>query len=62
MKFIRKSSVLQDCWIDDPELGKVPLEICVLTKVFHPNIVKVNPICTKVMHHCYPVNHTLVIT
>ena len=41
VKFICKGSVLQDCWIEDEELGRVPLEICILTKVNHVNIVKV---------------------
>ncbi|XP_064652931.1 PAS domain-containing serine/threonine-protein kinase-like isoform X2 [Lineus longissimus] len=39
VKFIRKVKVLKECWIDDPELGKVPLEICLLTKLKHTNIV-----------------------
>ena len=34
--------MLQDCWIEDQELGRVPLEISVLTKVNHVNIVKVS--------------------
>ena len=46
VKFICKSSVLQDCWIEDEELGCVPLEICILTKVNHVNIVKVSTIMT----------------
>ena len=50
VKFICKSSVLQDCWIEDKELGRVPLEISILTKVNHINIVKVSTIMTA---HAY---------
>ena len=46
VKFICKSSVLQDCWIEDEELDRVPLEISILTKVNHVNIVKVGTIMT----------------
>lgn len=41
MKFIKKEKVLEDCWIDDPKLGKVTLEIAILSKVEHANIIKV---------------------
>ena len=41
MKFLRKSSVLIDCWVDDKEMGRVPLEINLLARLSHPNIVEV---------------------
>lgn len=41
MKFIRKEKVLEDCWVEDPTLGKVTLEISILSKVEHANIIKV---------------------
>ncbi|XP_070533468.1 PAS domain-containing serine/threonine-protein kinase-like isoform X2 [Ptychodera flava] len=40
VKFIRKAKVLSDCWQDDPILGQVPLEIALLAKLDHTNIVK----------------------
>ncbi|XP_077990691.1 PAS domain-containing serine/threonine-protein kinase-like [Glandiceps talaboti] len=40
VKFIRKAKVLNDCWLEDPQLGRVPLEIALLAKLNHPNIVK----------------------
>ena len=42
MKFIKKKKVLKDCWIQDEELGRVPLEISLLMKLEHPNIVMVH--------------------
>lgn len=41
MKFIKKEKVLEDCWVEDPKLGRVPLEISILSKVEHANIIKV---------------------
>lgn len=41
MKFIKKEKVLEDCWIEDPKLGKVTLEIAILSRVEHANIIKV---------------------
>ncbi|XP_036610648.1 PAS domain-containing serine/threonine-protein kinase [Trichosurus vulpecula] len=40
VKFIRKEKVLEDCWVIDPELGKVTREIAILSRVQHPNIIK----------------------
>nr|XP_006812502.1 PREDICTED: PAS domain-containing serine/threonine-protein kinase-like [Saccoglossus kowalevskii] len=40
VKFIRKSKILNDCWLEDPQLGSVPLEIALLAKLKHTNIVK----------------------
>ena len=42
VKFIRKAKILADCWVEDPVLGSVPLEIALLASLKHPNIVKVN--------------------
>lgn len=42
MKFICKANVLHDCWIEDKELGRIPLEISILIQVNHINIVKVS--------------------
>ncbi|XP_074046810.1 PAS domain-containing serine/threonine-protein kinase isoform X2 [Macrotis lagotis] len=41
VKFIRKEKVLEDCWLTDPELGKVTREIAILSQMQHPNIIKV---------------------
>uniref|UniRef100_A0A8C0X833 PAS domain-containing serine/threonine-protein kinase n=1 Tax=Castor canadensis TaxID=51338 RepID=A0A8C0X833_CASCN len=41
VKFIKKEKVLEDCWTEDPKLGKVTLEIAILSRVEHPNIIKV---------------------
>ncbi|XP_038002022.1 PAS domain-containing serine/threonine-protein kinase isoform X2 [Motacilla alba alba] len=41
VKFIWKERVLEDCWVDDPDLGRVTQEIAILQKLQHPNIVKV---------------------
>ncbi|NXM31050.1 PASK kinase, partial [Oxyruncus cristatus] len=41
VKFIWKERVLEDCWVDDPELGRVTQEIAILLKLQHPNIIKV---------------------
>lgn len=41
VKFLRKSSVLIDCWVEDKEMGRVPLEINLLARLSHPNIVEV---------------------
>ena len=41
VKFLRKASVLKDCWVQDKEMGEVPLEISLLARLAHPNIVQV---------------------
>ncbi|XP_068939486.1 PAS domain-containing serine/threonine-protein kinase isoform X2 [Petaurus breviceps papuanus] len=41
VKFVRKEKVLEDCWVRDPELGKVTREIAILRRLQHPNIIKV---------------------
>uniref|UniRef100_A0A8D2CRN6 non-specific serine/threonine protein kinase n=1 Tax=Sciurus vulgaris TaxID=55149 RepID=A0A8D2CRN6_SCIVU len=41
VKFIKKEKVLEDCWVEDPKLGKVTLEIAILSRVEHANIIKV---------------------
>ncbi|NXM70852.1 PASK kinase, partial [Serilophus lunatus] len=41
VKFIWKERVMEDCWVDDPDLGRVTQEIAILLKLQHPNIIKV---------------------
>ncbi|XP_023578007.1 PAS domain-containing serine/threonine-protein kinase [Octodon degus] len=41
VKFIKKEKVLEDCWVEDPRLGKVTLEIAILSSVQHSNIIKI---------------------
>ncbi|NXK92039.1 PASK kinase, partial [Formicarius rufipectus] len=41
VKFIWKERVLDDCWVDDPDLGRVTQEIAILMKLQHPSIIKV---------------------
>ncbi|NXF10681.1 PASK kinase, partial [Smithornis capensis] len=41
VKFIWKERVLEDCWVDDPDLGRVTQEIAILLKLQHPGIIKV---------------------
>ncbi|XP_074860010.1 PAS domain-containing serine/threonine-protein kinase [Carettochelys insculpta] len=41
VKFIWKEKVLEDCWVEDPELGKVTQEIAILLKLQHPSIIQV---------------------
>ncbi|KAL4624734.1 PAS domain-containing serine/threonine-protein kinase [Arapaima gigas] len=40
VKFIRKSKILKECWVDDPDIGRVSQEIAILSKLQHPNIVQ----------------------
>ncbi|XP_013389166.1 PAS domain-containing serine/threonine-protein kinase isoform X1 [Lingula anatina] len=39
VKFVRKAKVLKDCWVNHADLGRIPLEIDLLAKLGHPNIV-----------------------
>ena len=41
MKFIQKSKIVPSSWIEDENLGMVPLEVFYLAKIDHPNVVKV---------------------
>ncbi|XP_052388270.1 PAS domain-containing serine/threonine-protein kinase [Carassius gibelio] len=41
VKFIRKSAVVSECWVDDPDLGRVSQEVAILARLQHPNVVKV---------------------
>ncbi|MBN3296883.1 PASK kinase, partial [Amia calva] len=41
VKFIRKNKIVSDCWVDDPDMGRVSQEIAILTRLQHPNIIKV---------------------
>jgi len=42
VKFIRKSAVVSECWVDDPDLGRISQEVAILVRLQHPNIVKVH--------------------
>jgi len=53
VKFIRKAKILADCWVEDPVLGSVPLEIALLASLKHPNIVKVNTVTGKMAFLSY---------
>ncbi|CAH1252945.1 PASK [Branchiostoma lanceolatum] len=39
VKFIRKAKVLAESWVEDSSMGRIPLEISLLAKLDHPNIV-----------------------
>ncbi|XP_067897889.1 PAS domain-containing serine/threonine-protein kinase isoform X2 [Heterodontus francisci] len=41
VKFIRKGKIVEDCWVDDVDLGRVSQEIAILARLNHPNIIKV---------------------
>ncbi|XP_027731620.1 PAS domain-containing serine/threonine-protein kinase isoform X2 [Vombatus ursinus] len=41
VKFIKKEKVLEECWVTDPQMGKVTQEIAILSQMQHPNIIKV---------------------
>lgn len=41
-KFIAKSKVLAGSWVVDHKLGRVPIEISLLSKLKHKNIVRVS--------------------
>ncbi|XP_021251649.1 PAS domain-containing serine/threonine-protein kinase isoform X2 [Numida meleagris] len=41
VKFIWKERVLEDCWVDDPDVGRVTQEIAILLKLQHPSIIQV---------------------
>ena len=41
VKFIQKNKIVPSSWIDDKNLGMVPLEVFYLAKIEHPNVVKV---------------------
>lgn len=41
VKFICRAKVLRSCWEDDKVLGRVPVEVSLLRKLNHPNIVKI---------------------
>ena len=42
VKFIRRAKVFTDCWVQDDVHGRIPLEVSLLVKMDHPNIVKVS--------------------
>ena len=40
VKFLCKSKVFQESWVQDQEFGRVPKEILVLSRLKHPNVVE----------------------
>lgn len=44
MKFIKKEKVLEDGWVEDPTLGRVTLEIAILSRLQHASIIRVGPL------------------
>ena len=58
MKFLRKSGVLKDCWVDDEDMGLVALEISLLARLHHPNIVMVCT-CVHVYVHLHDVYYNI---
>ena len=42
VKFIRKCKVLKECWITEITGEKIPMEVGLLRKLSHPNIVSVS--------------------
>uniref|UniRef100_A0A8D0PXX7 PAS domain-containing serine/threonine-protein kinase n=1 Tax=Sus scrofa TaxID=9823 RepID=A0A8D0PXX7_PIG len=41
VKFIKKEKVLEDGWVEDPTLGRVTLEIAILSRLQHASIIRV---------------------
>ncbi|XP_076837669.1 PAS domain-containing serine/threonine-protein kinase [Brachyhypopomus gauderio] len=41
VKFIMKSRVVKECWVEHPEMGWVTQEVAILARLHHPNVVKV---------------------
>lgn len=41
VKFIRRAKVLRESWVNDNQQGVIPMEVYLLTRLQHPNIVKV---------------------
>ncbi|XP_078266759.1 PAS domain-containing serine/threonine-protein kinase isoform X2 [Rhinoraja longicauda] len=41
VKFIRKDKIVEDCWVNDADLGRVSQEIAILARLNHPNVIKV---------------------
>nr|KAG5710810.1 hypothetical protein BaRGS_026961 [Batillaria attramentaria] len=44
VKFIRRRKVLRESWLMDPHLGMIPMEVFLLSRLQHPNIVKVEDV------------------
>lgn len=64
VKFLRKSSILKDCWVLDKEMGKVPLEIAFLARLSHDNIIQASHTCMLSPYHialCVIVVFTIVL-
>ena len=41
VKFIRRAKVLRESWVKDDKMGMIPMEVFLLSRLHHPNIVKV---------------------
>lgn len=41
VKFIRRAKVLRESWVKDTKLGVIPMEVFLLSRLQHPNVVKV---------------------
>ena len=42
VKFIKKAKVLKEGWLQDNEMGLVPLEVSLLARLSHHNVVAVS--------------------
>ena len=42
VKFICKATVIPEHWVQHEVMGLVPLEICILAELTHPNVVQVH--------------------
>ena len=47
VKFIRRAKVLRESWVKDTKLGVIPMEVFLLSRLQHPNVVKV--LCSVVV-------------
>lgn len=47
VKFIKKARIVSECWVEDPDMGRVSQEISILARLDHPNIVKVRLRCAS---------------
>lgn len=52
VKFIKKNKVLSECWTEDQQGKRLPLEVSLLKMLQHPNIVRVNR--TLIVSSLYP--------
>lgn len=57
VKFIKKARIVSECWVEDPDMGRVSQEISILARLDHPNIVKVT---LRDVLHTRAFTHTLI--